>query len=77
MNTKYTWPASSITPDEMALLYHARLESGKPIVELLRLAIHLAYAGKQKRRDLDHETHAETKRTERTEKESSGHGVGD
>ena len=42
---RYPWPASAITPDEMALLYQAR-ESGptrQPITQLIARAIRRTY----------------------------------
>lgn len=39
-NTKgYPWPASAITVKEMEILANLRERTGKPITELIRLAI--------------------------------------
>lgn len=42
---KYPWPASALTPDEMAMLYHARERSpGRvPITKLIAKAVRAAY----------------------------------
>ena len=42
---RYPWPASALTPDEMALLYHARERSpGRvPITQLIAEAVRAAY----------------------------------
>ena len=46
----YPWPASAITPADMALLHRQREENSPrvPINELLARAIRMAYAGAQK-----------------------------
>ena len=42
---RYPWPASALTPDEMALLYHARERSPSrvPITQLIAEAVRVAY----------------------------------
>lgn len=39
---RYPWPASRLTPDEMAMLYHAR-SPGRPITQLIAEAVRAAY----------------------------------
>ena len=43
---RYPWPASALTSDEMALLYHARERSPHriPITQLIREAVRFAFA---------------------------------
>ena len=43
---RYPWPASALTSDEMALLYHARERSPDriPITQLIREAVRFAFA---------------------------------
>jgi hypothetical protein len=41
----YPWPASALTATEMAVLADVREESGKPITQLLKEAVQLAYGG--------------------------------
>jgi len=36
---KYQWPASALTPKDMAVLYDWRKQTGTPITELLRRAV--------------------------------------
>ncbi len=36
---KYQWPANRITPEDMAILYHLREQTGLPINQLLKEAI--------------------------------------
>ena len=42
---RYPWPASAITPDDMALLHRVRESSPKrqPITRLIAQAVHEAY----------------------------------
>ena len=42
---RYPWPASALTPDEMALLHHAREHSSGrvPITQLIAEAVRAAY----------------------------------
>ena len=43
---RYPWPASALSRDEMALLYHARERSLDriPITQLIREAVRVAFA---------------------------------
>ena len=42
---RYPWPSSRLTPDEMAMLYHARARSpGRSITQLIAEAVRAAYA---------------------------------
>jgi hypothetical protein len=43
---RYPWPASALTPDEMAILYQARERSPSrvPITQLIAEAVRTAYA---------------------------------
>ncbi|MCL4704850.1 hypothetical protein KJ068_06800 [bacterium] len=36
---RYQWPASGLTPEEMAILYHLRERTGTPINKLLKEAV--------------------------------------
>lgn len=36
---RYQWPASSLTPEEMAILYNLRERTGTPINKLLKEAV--------------------------------------
>lgn len=36
---RYQWPASSLTPEEMAILYHLGERTGTPINKLLKEAV--------------------------------------
>ena len=49
MASKYFWPASAITPDDMALLYAARAASPQriSISELIARAVRQAYGQAQ------------------------------
>ena len=40
---RYPWPASSLSRDEMALLYHARSLGRVPITQLIAEAVRSAY----------------------------------
>ena len=51
MDSKYQWPASGLTAREMEVLYEARLKSGTPITELLRLAVLSSYETEKNRRE--------------------------
>jgi hypothetical protein len=45
---RYPWPASGLTPNEMALLHTAREESGRPrtpITRLIARAVRETYGG--------------------------------
>jgi len=46
MKPKYNWPSSAISEEEMALLYKARKENGKPISKLIKEAIKRCYGDK-------------------------------
>jgi len=41
----YPWPASALTHTEMAVLADVRAATGKPITDLLKEAVQLAYGG--------------------------------
>ena len=45
-NYRYPWPASALTSDEMAMLHRARERSPDriPITQLIREAVHVAFA---------------------------------
>lgn len=40
---RYPWPASALTSDEMALLYHARSLGRVPITQLIAEAVRTVY----------------------------------
>ena len=41
--SKYFWPASAISPADMALLHAARVSTGLPISQLLAQAVQAVY----------------------------------
>ena len=60
---RYPWPASALTSDEMALLYHARERSPDriPITQLIREAVRFAFAVPSSSQRSTHDPNPESK----------------
>jgi hypothetical protein len=54
VTSKYQWPASRLSDNEMALLFQEKQKTKRSICELLRRAVNIAYgndAGKEEEQD--------------------------
>jgi len=50
--SKYQWPASKLTEEEMAILFHVRSRTNRNICDLLKDAVHIAYEKEVKQEPL-------------------------